>query len=254
MSKEIVDYISECFNHRKSNGFKFSLRAFAAILDIEPSILSKILSRKRKLTFDTADKILTNLNTEKRLKQTLLLSLATETDSSDKLTNDRYRDLTEEELNQTSEWYFYAIASALEVECIEKKPEDIAEYLALPIELVQETLNLLEKLKMVLVENGQFRHTGEYFSASKSDKTSKAFIDTQLSLMDKSKQVLISRPSDCSFSGITVSVPDYKYDLANKKIMDFKRELALWLSEDDDKSDTTILRLNFHLLKLNEPS
>ena len=66
------------FQKRKSKRPRFSLRAFARFLSIDPTFLSKLLSGKLLLSVDTAAKIVQRLKLPEQERKAFLISAAEE--------------------------------------------------------------------------------------------------------------------------------------------------------------------------------
>lgn len=93
MGKKIplyVEYLQRELTRRIENNQQYSLRAFAKFLDIDPSLLSKILSRKQVLSLKKAEQVTEKLFSQKKEMKCFLFSVAEEQKccSLSKLTTD----------------------------------------------------------------------------------------------------------------------------------------------------------------------
>lgn len=71
-------YLKDVFIERKytrSKKKEYSLRDFARSLDIDPSVMSRVLSNQRGIRFKTADKIVTSLRLKGIVREKFLSSV-----------------------------------------------------------------------------------------------------------------------------------------------------------------------------------
>lgn len=74
MIKEHDEWLIDYFENAKKRNPSFSLRAFAKLVGISPSLLSQILNGNRELTSSIAAKILKKITIEEGLKNEILLT------------------------------------------------------------------------------------------------------------------------------------------------------------------------------------
>lgn len=249
MTDKVIKFIKGKFEEKLKKNKQYSMRAFARDLSIEHSSLSKILGGKRPLTFETADKILSALDVQVAIKNALLLSMANSTNYVEKFEDEDYITLSEAELSDTYRWYFYGILCALEIKDVDPSVEGIALHLNLDIETVNFSIKILNKLGAVkTTENGKFILTGKHFTTSnnvKSESLKKAHLDHIEQALDYLKTT--AELSD--FTGVTFAIPITKLEEAIRRIKEFRRSLAAWLSQDD-LTKTDVYRLNIQLFPL----
>ncbi len=73
-----LEFLKKEFNRRKDGNSLYSLRAFALNLDIDSSLLSKIMNEKLLPTLDTADKICKSLKLDHKQAKLFMTSIADE--------------------------------------------------------------------------------------------------------------------------------------------------------------------------------
>jgi plasmid maintenance system antidote protein VapI len=108
MTSEIYNIISSEYKRIKSKNPSYSLRAYAAKLQIPPSALSEILNGKRSITDKMAKRIVGRLNLSKS-KQAILLEL-----NSIKI-EQLSEDLTLDYFRTISDWHYFATLSLAEL-------------------------------------------------------------------------------------------------------------------------------------------
>ena len=74
MIKEHDEWLIDYFENAKKRNPSFSLRAFAKLVGISPSLLSQILNGNRELTSSIAARILEKISIEEGLKNEILLA------------------------------------------------------------------------------------------------------------------------------------------------------------------------------------
>lgn len=252
MSDKIIDFIQTEFNKRKIKNEKYSLRAFAKKINVEHSMLSKILSKKRPITFEVANRIFIALKVELSIRNSLLLTLVDERQYIPGQQDNEFVFLSEKELGLTYRWYFYGILSALEIEQFTHTPEGLSEFLQIPITIVIRTLKILTKLGAIEIDSvsKKIKLTGNCYSTSnnsKSDSLIKAHIDH----INESIKYLRCGNIQGDYTGSTMSIPIDKLDEARRRIKEFRRSLAAWLSEDSCRK-TDVYRINIQLFPLGK--
>jgi plasmid maintenance system antidote protein VapI len=73
-----LKYLQNELDRRIQDNPCYSLRAFAKWIEIDPSLLSKILARKQALSIKKADHITKKLHLDSELRQRFMLSVAEE--------------------------------------------------------------------------------------------------------------------------------------------------------------------------------
>ncbi|MFN8370509.1 MAG: TIGR02147 family protein [Bacteriovoracaceae bacterium] len=134
----------------------FSLRAFARLIKLSPSYLSRVLSGERKLTFKAATIISESLALNPQEKKTFydLVLNDQSTQPSKKISQKKEEinqnlELTLEAFKIVSDWYHYGITQLFFVEGFQDDPTWIAKMLEIrPIE-AKFALARLEKLGII---------------------------------------------------------------------------------------------------------
>ena len=110
---------------------QFSLRAFARLVNVSPAVLSRILSGKRKLTFNLAVRIADALVLGPSEREALY-SFFTSNDHSEKSEEEKHeKELSIDCFNAMKEWYHYGITQLLYVESFRDDPKWISKMLGI---------------------------------------------------------------------------------------------------------------------------
>lgn len=252
MSEKITSFIQSEYEKRKEKNPRYSMRAYANALNIEHSTLSKILAQKRPLTFETANKILSALDIQTSIKNSLLLTLSDPSSYEGKREDSEYVTLTEEELEKTYRWYFFAILSALEIPTIKPTSEGLAEFLELDSQVTQSSVSLLIKMGAIQKnKNNELELTGKCYTTTNEVKSS-ALVRAHVDHMEQAIRYIESSKKQSDYSGMTVAIPIEKLSEAKRRIKEFRRSFGSWLSEDSfPKTDVYRFNLQFFPLSKN---
>ncbi|MNK06277.1 hypothetical protein D3C87_241710 [compost metagenome] len=248
MSQKIIEFIQREYDKRSAKNKRYSLRAFASSLDVEHSMLTKILANKRPLTFETANRILAAMNVELATKNSLLLSLSNPANHAEPRSDEMFVTLTEAELASTYQWYFYAILSALEVPSVAPTVEGIAEFLRLDGEITRQAIKTLAKMGAISSFNKKLSLTGKHFTTT-NDVKNAALVQAHVDMMNKAIEHLTESNVNSDYTGITTSIPIEKLAEAKRRIKEFRRSLGEWLGQDDMEK-TDVYRINIQFFPL----
>ncbi len=238
MSEKIIKYIEDAYLKRCQKNKSYSLRAFSKSVGIEHSALSKILKRKRTLTLDVANRILTALKTQLATKNSLLLTLVDQENFSDIPGDDFYKTLSQEELGQVYKWYYMAIICALDIKKVPPTIQGVSIFLGLDQQLVREVVQVCIKIGIIEIKEEKLIWTSHSLFRAGDDKN-----EEKLKLKEEHiKQALIvlldkNNEYPTSYCGYTMSVPFAKLKEADRRIREFGRAMSMWLSEDDVEKD-----------------
>jgi uncharacterized protein (TIGR02147 family) len=157
-----IDYrslLNEVFSERRSRAPKYSLRAFARDLGIEPAQLSRVLKGPHNISLQSAQRIAPKLFKQKRRQNFFLdlvsLSLARNPEEAGATLERIQRkgkspstlDLSCIEV--LSEWYHIALADLLCLTNVPQDPQDLARFLGIPVSETMAALARLQNLKLI---------------------------------------------------------------------------------------------------------
>lgn len=155
---------------------------------------------------------------------------------------DRYR--------VVADWHHFAILSVMELNDFQSSSKWIAKKLGLPETLIVESLERLERLKII----DRSKETWQVQAANlrtTDDVASDALKEFYLNNLSLAAQKLKTVPvQDRDFSAITIAIDKAKLPFAKGMIRDFRRKLARILEAGDSKNE--IYQLNILFFPLNE--
>ena len=124
-SSVFVKFLEKHFANLQKKNPRYSIRAFAKKLDMNPSTLNRVLSGKRAVTLKMAEKIFDHLDIPRQTRKRLFLSLAPNLEkSTDREEN--YTVLAPKEAALLGSWVHYALLALLDVKEIESDPAWLA--------------------------------------------------------------------------------------------------------------------------------
>ncbi len=246
-------------SRRLNQNPKYSLRAFAKSLRFDVAALSKILARKKSLSFKAANRIATQLNLEPQQHSEFLNSVASELSQksmqrvSPKLKDFRASAVHEIDLSAfhvISDWYHYGILELSLTAGFNPDPRWIAK--ALDIQVMEAKLAVERLLDLGLLEKvaGTFRKTNRQLATADTEKTTAAHRKHQIQMLTKAKiSVEQDAISDRNSTGMTISIDPQKLPKAKQMIDEFMDQLCEFLESGSQKQ---VYQLNVNLFPLQK--
>lgn len=225
---------------------RFSFRSLAKKVGISPGCLNELMHGKRPLSEFYANKIVLGLElgSEERNEVYSLISTRSRKFAAQKV-------LMEKEMSMLSSWEHYAILNMIRMKTFQSEPEWIAERLALPVERVQKSLELLMELGFIKRKGNSIARAVASL-ATTEDIPSQAIVNAHLSDMSKAMEVLQTTTPDVrDFSSITMAINPEKFDEAKSLIKKFRRKLSM-LVEEGDMTEVYNLNIQFFPLTVQE--
>jgi len=221
---------------------RYSLRAFAKSLSIEPSPLSAILRGKRPLTEKMT----------KRLGLALGLSLdeVLKFVQSDQISaGPTYQQLALDSYAVISDWYHYAILELIRIKSFKPELSYISKTLGISKTEAHIAVERLQRLELLEIKkNGKWVDTTANGNATNinQDLTSQASKKLQRQVLEMGIQALENLPTEVrSQTSMTMAI--HPKDLPQAKIMirDFRRELCAYFEKS--KKPTQVYNLGISL-------
>ncbi|MCO4756049.1 MAG: TIGR02147 family protein, partial [Bacteriovoracaceae bacterium] len=170
--------LEEEINFRMKENCSYSLRAFARDIGISPSQLSDIFKGKTGLSSKKAVSIAQKLGLSK--KETELFKALVEVEHgrspiivqeaqrfiSSMEYNSKFKGLSLDGFKLISDWEYFAILSAMELDDYDGTTEFLKNELGLDQSVVEDCIKRLLKLDLIDLKNGKFVATGEMFTTS----------------------------------------------------------------------------------------
>lgn len=210
---------------------KYSLRAFARSLEIEPSQLSKIINGKRQPREKLINSIIAKLNLSPQEAQHYAKPSNSETNP--------YQTLTLDHFEVIADWYHYAILELTQVAGLQLSFKSIARTLGISEAEAKLAVNRLIKLEMLeITDDHQWIDRSGLVTTVGNAFTAVAFRRLQKQVLEKALSALEETPlSERDQTSITMAMPSALLPQAQAKIKKFRRNLCKFLQENSLKKD-----------------
>jgi uncharacterized protein (TIGR02147 family) len=160
-----------------------------------------------------------------------------------------YTELALDSAEAISGWQHFAILALLEIKSFNGQDRTIAERLNIPLGIVWECLQRLEKLELVEKRKGSWALTGKNMSTP-DQVPSGALREGHRQNILKGIHSLQEDPVDIrDISGITMAVSSSRLEGGRKMVQEFRRRLSAYM--EGGKKDA-VYRLNIQLFPLTQ--
>jgi len=239
---------NELIRRTRSNP-KYSMRAFARFLEIQPDYLSKLLLGRRQLTRRTI------------LRLGLRLGMAPQDldkFESNGVANQQeqmavYRSLLSDQFHVISDWYHFAMLELVHVKGFKPEPKWIARTLGITVTEVHAAIERLQRLdfleispsgKWKILDSGKTTTIGH-------ELTSVALRKMQRQILEKAMESLENISPDLrDQSSMTMAIDTSRIGEAKKRILKFRRQLSEFL-ESSEKRDQ-VYQISISLFPLSQ--
>ena len=248
-SQDFHGLLEREFLEKKQRNSRYSLRAYARFLDLEPSYLSKILKGRRQITPKLIDRLSPKLQisseTAKEMKTKVHQMKALRSGQAN-TPSKKFKELSEEQFTPISDWYHFAILELTYLPDFQEDETRIGKQLSIPPSLAKRALEQLERTKLLkrdenhnLVCSGSNTTTTNTFSAE-------PFRNLQRGLLNKAIYALDFVPFDKrDHSSYTLAIDESMIPLAKSMIKNFRRTLASTLEQSSEKNAVYNLNIAF---------
>lgn len=252
---EMITLLKVEFSKREMKYPGYSLRRFSTKLGLAAPVLSEIMSGKRSITQATAVKILAALaidpekankllNQIKQTKKHKLTRLLNETHHSTSFSL-----LSNSEFDMISDWWYFAILSLAETKGCSSDEEKIAKRLGITTRQAKTALDLFIEKKIIEVRGGFLKTTGHQLTTT-TDISDVAIRKNHHEGLIKAAEALDNVPLEIrEFGAMTMAIDTTKIPEAKRMIVNFRKELAHFLEQDNQ---TEVYRLQVQFFPLTK--
>lgn len=208
---------------------RYSLRAFARMLEIEPSALSKILSGKRGISRTKFKCFVEKLGLEPSVTKSLSPSRRLRKAPEPK--QPHYQQLTLDSFQVIADWYHYAILELTHVEGFDPHPKWIARVLGISVPEVSAAVERLRRLEFLeITQEGNWIDQSGSITTVGNDFTAIAFKKLQKAVLEKALVALEEFPlASRDQTSMTMAIDSGLLPEAKERIRNFRRDLAAFL-------------------------
>ena len=232
-SSELRLWLQSKFNEKCKQNPRYSLRAFAKLLEMDPSSVSQILSGKRKVSRVLTLKILDFLDAHP-LERKNILSNSLDSVSNKKTDNvdKNYQQITLDAFAVISDWEHYAILDLTFVEGFSSSPAWIAKSLGITVTEVKSAIERLLRLELLERKNGQLVKTKNFLTNYEEGFTSAGLKKLQRQILQKALDAIEQTPQEeKDITSMTMAINPKKLPQAKQIIKQFRRDLCEFLEE-----------------------
>ena len=209
---------------------RYSLRAFAKSLEVDPSTLSQILSGKRALTKRSIKSFTDRLGASpEELKEFGMLA-NTQEEALAAATERAYQQVALDTFSVMAEWYHYAILELTYVRNFQANPRWISNKLGITAEEAKAAIERLQRLGLLLVDDNSMIKSARHLTNQSSVNTSAAHRELQKQVIEKAMLAVDEcLPEEKDITSMTMAIDPSKIDQAKDLIRKFRRELCALL-------------------------
>nr|BDT27847.1 DUF4423 domain-containing protein [Bacteriovorax sp. HI3] len=251
MKKSFIEKLDEEFGRRKKINDRYSLRAYARDLGIEPSLLSKILRRKIPLTL----KMLNRLSVLTGVTDAEYRQFAKELEREEGY---GIKNITNNELRVCSDWYAFVMTELPKLDGYKSDPKWMAKKLGITLQETKEMLEILLNLG-ILVRGGDdsiraSHEVGNGFRVVSEDP--KAYIAASKkrwrNVFERYYETVDKLPSKSRAYHVMVTAIDSELiPEINKEMQDFVYELGTRMEKKSKKKDS-IYEIDFSIFPMTK--
>ncbi|MES2770305.1 MAG: TIGR02147 family protein [Bdellovibrionota bacterium] len=243
MNKDIIqnrdhflrELLKNEFQRRAEKNPAFSLRALSSKLDMDQSLLTKLLQGKRKFSDANAQKISDFLGVY--LNQEIANTIDSSAD---------YLLMKEDEFFIISAWYHFAILELIKTKNLKHNPKFVAKRLKITDLEAERALERLERLGFIEFKKNKYWLRKISNSWLNLSDTSTARRTLQKQMQEKSLEALEDVPFDKrEHSSLTVAVDPKLLPEIKKKITEFRRSMDKYIMESGNEKEVYNLNVSF---------
>lgn len=229
----LVAELKKEFVKRCKKNSSYSMRSFARYLDIDQSLLSKIMSEKRALSRSVLEKILPKLN----LSAAQMNQLLKRKSPSIGILRLQYQSVTDDELSFLGDWYHFSLLELMKTRDFESDEDWIAKRLGLHKIQVQDALDRLMRLKLVARKNGKYILLSSNNQWNNTLSTTRARQKLQKSVLEQSSWALENIDFSLRDHGsVTVAIRKNRVQDFKQKLKQVRDELDSYFQPIEDAS------------------
>lgn len=245
MPKKIINsasmrvFLRETLIARCKQNPKYSLRAFAQQLRVEPSALSKIIRAERQISAPMFWRICHRLN---------LNPTEVEKFSENPQHNNQFNELNQEQFQVISQWYHYAILELMQIEDFVADNKWIAKALNVNINEINLAVLRLQEVGLLEIDvRGRWRSTSGNNTTLSNHFTNSAFQLQQKQILAKAIEAMDKVDfKDRSQTSVTIACDSDLVGEVKIRIKKFQRELIQFIESEGRPKNVFHLSVSFY--------
>ncbi len=228
---KIISRINSEFDRRKAINPRYSLRAYAKSLNLDVSVLSRILANKSPISPKILTKIAIPLSITpeefKKIEDEILQSKKSRR-AAPNPENSAIQQLQAEEFKIIQDWYNYVILELTNISDFEPSAEWISKKLSISEADAQLALERLVKLNLLIqTDDGLFAASGNFTTGIQDNFTTIAMKMRQKQVLQRAHDAIdLIDFKDRDQSAVTIAMDTTLIPEVKDKIKKFRRSLA----------------------------
>ena len=248
-----VQIIQQYLDKKKEQNPNYSLRALAARLEIAPSVLSEVLSQKRRLPVKKIDSVIEKLNLTEQEEKAFRYSIKKASTNLRQLAKIK-KPYEKKPLDQPldfkiiAEWEYYAVFSYFDIKPSISDAQEIGEALNLSMERVNEVLGHLIERGYLSKSDGVYSKSCKYLQA-KGHEIAKAIRQAHKSTLNMAIEKVDTVELDKRyFFSTTLAIDPQRIEEARILYREFQSKLSSLL---ENEKPSEVYRFAFQLFPLS---
>lgn len=235
--------LAKIYKENRDNKFD-SIRGFARSLDEAPGTISQILNGSRKVTFETANRIMEKLAVPTEIKNNVLLSLDPNKSQKKLLIPKKIK---KNMYYLFQGWEDITAYAALSINDLPRTYENIATRTGIPIEKVKSIIDSFLKSGLAFKNGEEFcREVGfVHLPISPSGDSVNVAIK---SVINKSLEILDKNPDRSLFDGFVIAIDEEEFPEVLRRVQEFKISL---INSIGQKKKSKMYAMQLHFFPIN---
>ncbi len=240
VNRYLCAHLKTEFSHRLLKNSRYSMRAFARDLEIDPSTLSKAFANRRSFSDELIVKIANKIG----------LDLEIEFDNKLSSDNHNYELIAADSFAIIADWYHFAILDLTLLENFKSSPAWIARKLGISIQVAEEAIDRLVRMGFLLREGQSLSKAKPFYTNMKPGVYTSAHLEYQRQVLKKALEAIDHCPKEHKeISSMTIAADPKRLDAAREKIKKFRRRLCTFL---EGGNRTSVYHLGVQLYPVTE--
>ena len=227
----LIEILKSELQRKKSRNRSYSLRSYSRDLAVDPSNLSKLLSRRKEIGPRLRKKLGKKLGFEPQdLESWLLPTKSEKTADGDYSVHDFHS------FKIISGWQHYAILELFKLRGFDGTAQAVSDCLGLKLDNARDSLQRLKEAGLIKYDGvtKRLRPVDDSSTSILNFATSKAHRDQQQQILEGAIDALETTPIQArSQTSMTMAVDSRKLDAAKELIKKFRREMGRLLSNSE---------------------
>lgn len=230
------EFLNSALSQRKERNARYSIRSFARLLEIDQSLLTKVLNGQRSLSPETIKRCMEILSTEDNQSAAIPKKIVKKV---------RYKTLDEEMFEMISEWEYFAILELFTLKDFKGTNASIAKKMGLSSERVVEIMDRMVRLKFFKRLNSYYIPQSGNNSFAPKEKTSEARKKLYKEVLKKSSETLDTIPLEYrDHSLVTLAIKKSELGVFKKTIKDVRAQLVEIFQKSGEFDEVYQLTIN----------